>query len=714
MFYRPRDNVTLEYISDWWPISWSNQYNANGDAGQSVVGACNAGDCDAYFPMYKTITEGQYFTPDATMGSVQYNDGYAMGFKHMVEMQPGMLEGAIAGFYGVRARFLDDLLVLRPSIPGHWKKAGISTPDLTYSYAVSADGGGACAAGHRLVTVDVSFAGTRPRAVRFELQARGAVKDVTLNGKPVQYSIEEELVGAARVVINSSVAESHNVTLCTTTVKVAGALTVVAGRAQAYVVSGAHLVALEDPQRKLMTSSVGGNRASVTANDTAGQTTVFLKLNASGVVWLHPLDLNVVPQWRIETLSVSIDGGGGRKVKQTDVFQCHPPPCIALPQLFANNRTLAVRLRADAEAVRGTARVQVPALNWMQNVSVDIPAKGQQVLWLGLDSVWSLIPAGSLRVNVALLGQEQTAEAVDWTLPLADDAAARMVELNLSAAYDFDVSELYNYSSHRARWRVDYTGAGIGVMEQLMYNNTARIAVGPLAINNAPPYRGYYIDAPPICNLSPGNVPEQMCHMNSVPGIPNGTIEETRCNVWHACWNQWQFPKFTSWDDIRAGNKIDVPFQVGRYDGSNVLALVSSQPYANWHSAARITLPTPIRAAKVFFLTVNLAKPIKCYMPHAEVEFLYQSGDKDIVQLTPPHNFHSIGGDPGWDAYVPREQSFYFGIMTPSAFTHPGPQRAAVMDVVVPRSEPVAAIDLRVVVTETIFGVMGATVYELP
>ena len=48
LFIGDRDKITLEVINDWWPIIWSHQYVANGDAAQSVLAACRAGDVDGY------------------------------------------------------------------------------------------------------------------------------------------------------------------------------------------------------------------------------------------------------------------------------------------------------------------------------------------------------------------------------------------------------------------------------------------------------------------------------------------------------------------------------------------------------------------------------------------------------------------------------------------------------------------------------------------
>ena len=69
--------------------------------------------------MLKSITQGQYFTADASMGNEQYNDGYATGMQDLVELQPAMLEAVIRGYFGVDLRLMEDLVTISPG-PGVW------------------------------------------------------------------------------------------------------------------------------------------------------------------------------------------------------------------------------------------------------------------------------------------------------------------------------------------------------------------------------------------------------------------------------------------------------------------------------------------------------------------------------------------------------------------------------------------------------------------
>ena len=134
-----------------------------------------------------------------------------------------------------------------------------------------------------------------------------------------------------------------------------------------------------------------------------------------------------------------------------------------------------------------------------------------------------------------------------------------------------------------------------GIEAQLRYNNTARIAAQrpghPIAVDNTTPYRGYYLDSPPITNLGYGNLPEHLCHSglgqghcNNNPGlntglVPNGTLKDAMsCNVWRSTAGQWLLPRFSSWSDLHPGGlSPSLLFKTGRKGERNIVALVASQ-----------------------------------------------------------------------------------------------------------------------------------------
>ena len=86
-----------------------------------------------------------------------------------------------------------------------------------------------------------------------------------------------------------------------------------------------------------------------------------------------------------------------------------------------------------------------------------------------------------------------------------------------------------------------------------------------------------------------------------------------------------------------------------------------------------------------------------------------------MVPLTPPWSFSAFGGNPGFESFVPAHFTFDFGDVhfVYATFHDSSPATLAVMDVVVPRPTlPLVRIELKTVVTEAIFGIMGAAVLQ--
>jgi len=141
---------------------------------------------------------------------------------------------------------------------------------------------------------------------------------------------------------------------------------------------------------------------------------------------------------------------------------------------------------------------------------------------------------------------------------------------------------------------------------------------------------------------------------------------------------------------------------------NRLLALCCTQPYEQFPSRVTLQLPEPRRAEKLYLLTANLVKPLKCYYPGAEVVIRYADGSEQLHAMIPPYTMPSLIGH-----ICPRAWVVPIGKLA----GHAGPvadTRAylSLTDVVLDASKQVTAIDLRCVATETLLGVAGITLLE--
>lgn len=90
----------------------------------------------------------------------------------------------------------------------------------------------------------------------------------------------------------------------------------------------------------------------------------------------------------------------------------------------------------------------------------------------------------------------------------------------------------------------------------------------------------------------------------------------------------------------------------------NILALAATEPYAQLPSRAVLKMPRPMQLEKVYLLTANLTKAVKCYFPGAEVVVHYADGEDQIVQLVPPYTMSNFG-----QIFCPTAFAIPFGTM---------------------------------------------------
>ena len=126
--------VTMELMNDWWPITWSHHYVANGDTAYSIASACKSGDVDGFWPALKSITETAYKSDTATLYHGMANDGTGRGMNQLIELEPMVMLAVVEGVFGAEPAFGENLLVLRPNLPSHWDHAEIATTDFSYSF----------------------------------------------------------------------------------------------------------------------------------------------------------------------------------------------------------------------------------------------------------------------------------------------------------------------------------------------------------------------------------------------------------------------------------------------------------------------------------------------------------------------------------------------------------------------------------------------------
>lgn len=141
---------------------------------------------------------------------------------------------------------------------------------------------------------------------------------------------------------------------------------------------------------------------------------------------------------------------------------------------------------------------------------------------------------------------------------------------------------------------------------------------------------------------------------------------------------------------------------------NNILAACSTEPYDQFPSHVTLTPDKPGRSEKLYLLTANLVKTVKCYYPAGGVVVNYTDGTRQLHSLIPPYTMPSVVSH-----ICPQALAVKVGEL--SAGGDPVPDRGcylSLIDVVLDPTKAVESFEFRCVTTESLFGILGATMLE--
>ena len=143
---------------------------------------------------------------------------------------------------------------------------------------------------------------------------------------------------------------------------------------------------------------------------------------------------------------------------------------------------------------------------------------------------------------------------------------------------------------------------------------------------------------------------------------------------------------------------------------ANILAISCTQPHKQFPSSVTLQLGRPRRLDKIYLLTGNLVKTLKCYYPAAEIVVRYADGTEHVHQMIPPYTMPSAVGK-----ICPAAHAVKVGRLTGGGnHTSDSNMYLSVTDIPLDPSKTAESIELRCVATETLLGVVGLTLLEAP
>ncbi len=177
--------------TNWMPYAWSVNNVAFAEVWHMALAYFQAGRNDEAFHLLKSsVLDGMYIgnSPgnfgqisfyDAARGETYRDFGDPVGVASRVFIQ---------GLYGINPDALNDRLVIRPGFPSEWPHASLETTDVCYSFVRGERDGRDV----YTVTHNLDFAETVDLRVR---AYRDRIAQVTVNGRPVEWTLSDDVVG---------------------------------------------------------------------------------------------------------------------------------------------------------------------------------------------------------------------------------------------------------------------------------------------------------------------------------------------------------------------------------------------------------------------------------------------------------------------------------------------------------------------------------------
>lgn len=409
------DDSTLYTLSttNWQPYDWSLNNVVLAESLHTALAYWQGGRAEEAWPLWKgALVESMYLgaSPgnfqqlsfyDAVRGELyrDFGDPIGMAARSLVE-----------GLFGIHPDVLHDTLQIEPGWPMAWEQASLQVPDIRIDYTRQGL--------EDIYKIIPSFSKQLNLVLRLRARTTG-VRSVTVNGRPVKWSVVEEAVENPLLRVEVSPAAAYNIRV---TWKEAAAPTM-AGRISYGYTAGYHLtvsfgeakiVKVYDPQRALTKRIWTEDDLQGTVQG-EGNKTVFVQLQQGDFRWWQPICFKVVSVVKVgDELFV---GGTYDTVslapyfndKVTNIFQnryVSPRPAVPTLQLptqgIGNWCYPLVTANIDDAGLRAAAGDK-GMITVSKNVPLATPKEGRNILFT---SRWDNYPDSAV---IPLTGKAEMA-----------------------------------------------------------------------------------------------------------------------------------------------------------------------------------------------------------------------------------------------------------------------------------------------------------------
>lgn len=279
----------------WMPYAWSINNVVMGEIVHTALGFWQAGRPDDAQRLVKSVLLAAMYMgiSPGNVGSMSYLDVYRRESQRDFADGGGVLSRAlIEGLFGVRPDALEGVLKVRPGFPAKWDHASLDHPDVRVAFRRSG----------RRDTFRVEPRFGKPMALLLELRATPAgVARALVNGRPVDWKVDSDPVGAPRIIISAPAQAVFDVVVewnqpfeAITVPKLVSS----PGKSLTLPFEGRHILGWLDPQQVLSgphfrNLKPTGSTLHASITGLAGHRTFFVRVQTGEMVWWQPVHVEI-------------------------------------------------------------------------------------------------------------------------------------------------------------------------------------------------------------------------------------------------------------------------------------------------------------------------------------------------------------------------------------------------------------------------------------
>jgi len=273
----------------WMPYEWSLNNSALAESMHTALANWQGGRTDEAFKLFKSEVLASMYLGGSPGNFVQISHYDAIrgeAYRDFADPIGIFSRALVEGLFGIVPDALNDTLTVRPGLPSSWEYASFSTPDISFDFK-------------RINNIDTYILIPKfPKKLnlKFQVIAKGQVKDIIVNGKPVDWKNIDAAVGKPVIEINVPAADKYNMVITwqgAEPVLPHAENTYATGSTINQTFAGATVIKIYDPQNAL--TDIVTKPSTFSANVTAvtGNYTVFVQLQQGALSWWMPLCFKV-------------------------------------------------------------------------------------------------------------------------------------------------------------------------------------------------------------------------------------------------------------------------------------------------------------------------------------------------------------------------------------------------------------------------------------